>query len=78
MLLAPRDPVSYADANRKLNAPGFEEVRQSAIHVKFVRVTESETQTAILPAIRKPPSELLDAFSTRAVDRQTTGRPHKP
>jgi len=47
--LAPLNPISYADAKRKLNALGFEEVRQTGSHVKFVRVTESETRTVIVP-----------------------------
>jgi predicted RNA binding protein YcfA (HicA-like mRNA interferase family) len=47
--LARLNPQPYREVKRRLEAAGFEEATQRGSHVKFIRITESVVDTAIVP-----------------------------
>ena len=50
----PLRPLPYRDVKRKLEAAGFtERSHRGGSHVKFARITPTETRTAIVPRHRE-------------------------
>lgn len=48
----PLRELSYREVKRKLEASGFHEATQKGSHVKFVKQSESDILTAIVPRHR--------------------------
>ena len=51
----PLRPLPYREVKRKLEAAGFKEVSSKGSHVKFARVTQLGTYTAVVPHHREVP-----------------------
>ena len=51
----PLRPLPFREVKRKLEAAGFAEVSSKGSHVKFAKVTEDGTYTAIVPQHREVP-----------------------
>ena len=51
----PLRPLPFREVKRKLEAAGFEEVSSKGSHVKFAKLTEDGTYTAIVPQHREVP-----------------------
>ncbi|MCA1618163.1 MAG: type II toxin-antitoxin system HicA family toxin [Acidobacteria bacterium] len=51
----PLRPLPYRELKRKLEAAGFKEVSSKGSHVKFARVTQLGTYTAVVPHHREVP-----------------------
>ena len=49
----PLRPLPFREVKRKLEAAGFKEVSTKGSHVKFARVTQQGTYTAIVPQHRE-------------------------
>ena len=49
----PLRPLPFREVKRKLEAAGFAEVSSKGSHVKFARVTQRGTYTAIVPKHRE-------------------------
>ena len=49
----PLRPLPFREVKRKLEAAGFAEVSSKGSHVKFAKVTEDGTYTAIVPQHRE-------------------------
>ena len=45
----PLKPLVYREVKRKLEASGFEAIRQKGSHVKFTKQTTEGTRTVIVP-----------------------------
>ena len=58
-------PIPFREVKRKLEAAGFVEVGQSGSHIKFAKITDEETRTAIVPKHRE-----VAAGTLRSVLRQ--------
>ena len=51
----PLRPLPYREVKRRLEAAGFKEVSSKGSHVKFARVTQLGTYTAVVPHHREVP-----------------------
>lgn len=49
----PLKPLPFREVRRRLLAAGFTEVSQEGSHVKFARITDSGTRTAVVPRHRE-------------------------
>ncbi len=49
----PRNPLSFREVRRRLEAAGFAEVSNKGSHVKYARTRDGETRTAIVPRHRE-------------------------
>jgi predicted RNA binding protein YcfA (HicA-like mRNA interferase family) len=49
----PLRPLPFREVKRKLEAAGFKEVSTKGSHVKFAKVTQQGTNTAIVPQHRE-------------------------
>jgi len=49
----PLKPLSYREVRLKLEAAGFEVIRQKGSHVKFAKQTDEGLRTAIVPHHRE-------------------------
>lgn len=49
----PLKPLPFREVKRKLEAAGFEEVSQKGSQVKFAKITDEGTRTAIVPNKRE-------------------------
>ncbi|MCA1670415.1 MAG: type II toxin-antitoxin system HicA family toxin [Thermomicrobia bacterium] len=49
----PRSPLPFREIKRRLEAAGFVEASQKGSHVKFVKITDGQTRTAIVPHHRE-------------------------
>ena len=58
-------PLPYRDVKRKLEAAGFTQISQKGSHVKFIKITETETLTATVPCHRE-----VSAGTLRSILRQ--------
>jgi predicted RNA binding protein YcfA (HicA-like mRNA interferase family) len=52
----PLRPLPFREVERKLEVAGFAEVSSKGSHVKFAKVTEDGTYTAIVPQHREVPA----------------------
>ena len=74
----PLRPLPYREVKRKLEAAGFKEVSSKGSHVKFAKVTQLGTYTAVVPHHREVPSAPFAAFSSRPESAPTSLRDCKP
>ena len=58
-------PLSLREVKRKLQAAGFIEVAQTGSHIKFAKLSEAGTRTAIVPKHRE-----VAAGTLRSILRQ--------
>ena len=49
----PLKPLPFREIKRKLETAGFEEVSQKGSHIKFAKITDEGTRTAIIPNKRE-------------------------
>ena len=59
-------PLPYREVKRKLEAAGFKEVSSKGSHVKFAKVVEGGTYTAIVPQHREVPVGALRSILKQA------------
>ncbi|EMM71935.1 YcfA-like protein [Leptospira weilii str. 2006001855] len=59
-------PLSYREVKRKLERFGFRKVSQKGSHVKFIKLTEFGTLTAIVPEHKE-----IAIGTLRSILRQT-------
>ncbi len=59
-------PLPCREVKRRLEAAGFKEVGSKGSHVKFARVTEHGTYTAIVPNHREVPVGALRSILKQA------------
>ena len=62
----PLRPLPFREVKRKLEAAGFKEVSAKGSHVKFARVTQLGTYTAIVPQHREVPVGTLRSILKQA------------
>jgi predicted RNA binding protein YcfA (HicA-like mRNA interferase family) len=58
-------PLPFREVKRKLEAAGFAEVGQTGSHIKFAKITEAGTRTAIVSKHRE-----VAAGTLRSILRQ--------
>ncbi|HZC18109.1 MAG TPA: type II toxin-antitoxin system HicA family toxin [Rubrobacteraceae bacterium] len=51
--MAPLRPLPYREVQRRLEAAGFTEASQKGSYVKFVKRTDEDVRTAIVPRHRE-------------------------
>jgi predicted RNA binding protein YcfA (HicA-like mRNA interferase family) len=62
----PLRPLPFREVKRKLEAAGFAEVSSKGSHVKFAKVTQHGTYTAIVPKHREVPAGTLHSILKQA------------
>lgn len=62
----PLKPLPYREVKRRLEAAGFTEVSSKGSHVKFAKVTNVGTYTAIFPHHRELPIGTLRSILKQA------------
>ena len=62
----PLRPLPYREVKRKLEAAGFKEVSSKGSHVKFARVTQLGTYTAVVPHHREVPAGTIRSILKQA------------
>lgn len=62
----PLRPLPFREVKRKLEAAGFAEVSSKGSHVKFAKVTEVGTYTAIVPRHHEVPVGTLRSILKQA------------
>lgn len=59
-------PLPFREIKRRLEASGFREVSQKGSHVKFARVSDARTDTAIVPRKQEIPAGTLRSILNQA------------
>ena len=62
----PLRPLPFREVKRKLEAAGFAEASSKGSHVKFAKVTQHGTYTAIVPKNREVPVGALHSILRQA------------
>jgi predicted RNA binding protein YcfA (HicA-like mRNA interferase family) len=62
----PLRPLPFREVKRKLEVAGFKEVSTKGSHVKFARMTQQGTYTAIVPQHREVPAGTLRSILKQA------------
>lgn len=59
-------PLPFREIKRRLEASGFQEIRQKGSHVKFARTRPERTDTAIVPRYHEVPVGTIRSILNQA------------